>query len=87
MSRAFSSRSCSPRCSVSDTPDVALVRAQIVDALVGLEDLFVHGMVLTFIAAHPTNPNAHMVVTTALDLQAILDTIRETAASRGETVS
>lgn len=55
-----------------------LVKQHIVEALCDLEPLFVPGMKLTFIARHPTNPEAHVLVTgdTIDEIRKALDTCR-----------
>jgi hypothetical protein len=60
------------------TPEVQAAYDRVVDALIRLEPLFVPGMKLTFLAEHPTNPQAHMLVTSSTneDIRKALDTVR-----------
>jgi len=66
------------------TRSVERVEAIMADELAELEHLFVDGMVLTFIAAHPTNPSAHMVITGAENLGHVRATIDQTIHSRSQ---
>ncbi len=52
------------------------------ETLGDLEGLFIEGIVLTFIAAHPDNPDGHMVISTAADLDVVINTLQETIESR-----
>ena len=69
---------------MGDTTNVQLeaVNAHVTTALLDLENLFVEGMQLAFVAIHPNNPDAHMIVSATDDPRDIIKAVEETLASR-----
>lgn len=78
---------------MADTPTVEmmskeaglkLVEDRVSEALASLEGLFVPGVTLTLVARHPTNPDAHFVVTREKTIRTVIGALEETIQSRAE---
>lgn len=69
-----------------DTKAARLLRVEdvVTAALSSLEELFISGVTLTFVARHPTNPDAHFVVSREKSLEVLVTALEETIRSRAE---